>query len=329
MKRKMACGVAALALTLLVLLPGCSKKGADEMLTLIPADAAAVVTFDFQKFVASGLFDLAMEKKPSEAAEFQKGPFKDYNDFVAKTGIDAKKDAKAAVLGIFSVKGSSEPEVAAVFDIVYQKEKILNVLRQNSVNFSERKYGSDTLYIFLEQNEGKPPSEMALCFLDPGHIAFGTPTRVQGVIDRKAGKGKDVLSNSRIKEFLGKTRAGAMIRLAVGEMPQGAGTGPGQMMPVDLSKIKGFLGDFDYGNKTLSGTLQLVSPDEQGNKQIADFLNGMKAMVAMGASKEPEVAELLNAITVTASGEGIKLNFAISQATLDKLKAKAKEKKPF
>jgi hypothetical protein len=98
------------------------------------------------------------------------------------------------------------------------------------------------------------------------------------------------------------------------------------MMPVDLSKAEAFTAFTDYTNKTLSGELRMVSRNEAGNKQIADMLNGLKALGAMGAAKEPDLGELLNGIQLSSATDHVKLTFTISEALLNRLGAKAKEK---
>jgi hypothetical protein len=59
---------------------------------------------------------------------------------------------------------------------------------------------------------------------------------------------------------------------------------------------------------------------------MADMLNGLKALGAMGASKEPELGQLLNGIQLSSAADHVKLTFSLSEELLNKLGAKAKDK---
>jgi hypothetical protein len=118
-----------------------------------------------------------------------------------------------------------------------------------------------------------------------------------------------------------------MFWLAVGSIPAKVKDAPaGGMMPVDLSKAEAFTAVADFKNKTLSGELRLISYNEAGNKQIADMLNGLKALGAMGAAKEPELGELLNGIQLSSAADHVKLVFSLSEELMNKLGDKAKDK---
>ena len=95
------------------------------------------------------------------------------------------------------------------------------------------------------------------------------------------------------------------------------------MFKADLSKAEVIVGQVDYTGSAWEGEIAVVCPNEEGNKQLVNALNGLKGMAAMGG---PEVAELVNNINLSASADQITLTFSITDELIDKLKKKMEEK---
>ncbi len=101
-------------------------------------------------------------------------------------------------------------------------------------------------------------------------------------------------------KYVDKLDKNSMFWLAVGNIPDKIKNAPaGGMMPVDLSKAEAFTAFVDYKGKTFSGEFRLISYNESGNKQIADMLNGLKSLGAMGSAKDPDLGQLLNSIQLS------------------------------
>jgi hypothetical protein len=146
-------------------------------------------------------------------------------------------------------------------------------------------------------------------------------------VDLAQGSGKSILKNAAMMKYVDKLKKGSMFWLAIGNIPDKIKNAPaGGMMPVDLSKAEAFIGYLDYKGKTFSGEFQLISYNEQGNKQIVEMLNGLKALGAMGSAKEPELGQLLNGIQLSSAADNIKLAFSLSEELMNKLSDKAKDK---
>ena len=83
----------------------------------------------------------------------------------------------------------------------------------------------------------------------------------------------------------------------------------------------------DYNNAGYQGELNLHSDDETKIKQMADFLNGIKAMIGMGKSQSPELLELLSSINISAEPQGIKIAINLTEDLIMRLREKAEKKK--
>jgi hypothetical protein len=313
---------------MLLIIPACKKKSPGRLssegtLAMIPEGAVMLLAFDFQQFAELALFDKMLKD------DWQKGPgsgkvFANYQDFVQKTGIDLKKDVYTVVAGIYGEMGGENPQALGIINLKYDKEKLLGLLRQNSVIAAEDNYRGLGFYT-LKNDDSKKDARLA--FLNANNIVIGTEAQVKLAVDLAQNSGQSVLKNAAMMKYVDKLKKGSMFWLAIGNIPEKIKNAPaGGMMPVDLSKAEAFIGFVDYKGKTFSGEFQLISNNEQGNKQVVDMLNGLKALGAMGSAKEPELGQLLNGIQLSSAADNIKLAFSLSEELMNKLSDKAKDK---
>ncbi len=94
-----------------------------------------------------------------------------------------------------------------------------------------------------------------------------------------------------------------------------------------FASIQSLLLSVDYKNETLLLEIKAMSPDPAKNKEMADALNGFKALGSGAAAKEPLVGELLGKIQITGEPDSMKISASIPNDIIEKLKAKAAEKK--
>ena len=318
-----------LVLVLMLLAPACKKKAAgqmnsQDMLSMVPENPVVLMAFDFQRFAALGFVDKALKEDWQKNAKGAK-EFKDYQEFVQQTGIDLQKDVYGVVVALYGNFEDKQPAPLAVVNLKYDQAKLLGVLRAKAVITAEENYGGLALYAL--KNEDKPEQDMRLAFLNKGTIVAGALEPVKKAVDLAAKKGQSVLKTAVLMKYVDAIDKKNMFWLAVGSLPEKMKQAPaGGMMPVDLSKAEAFTAVADFKNKTLAGELRLISHNEAGNKQIADMLNGLKALGAMGAQKEPELGELLNGLQLSSAADHVKLTFTLSEALPHKLRDKANEK---
>jgi hypothetical protein len=320
----------ALVLAVALLVPACKKKspgqlGSEGILALVPEGPVVLISLNLQQLASLDFFDKMIKEDWQKNVKAGQA-FKDYADFKAQTGIDLQKDLYGAVVGMYGSFESENPDMVGIVNLNYDPAKLLAVFRDKQVIAGEEAYGGLTIYTLKDEGQGKN-KDMRLAFLNKANIAFGTPPQVKRAIDLMRRGGKSALQTAALMKYVDKLDKNSMFWLVVGSIPDKVKSAPaGGMMPVDLSKAEAFTAFADYKNKTLSGELRLIANNEAGNKQIADMLNGLKALGAMGASKEPEMGELLNAIQLSSAADHVKLTFVISEELMNKLGAKAKEK---
>ncbi|MCX6553690.1 MAG: hypothetical protein NTZ12_01545 [Candidatus Aminicenantes bacterium] len=339
MNKKMV--VLTLVLATLLVMPACKKKTPGRLsnegaLAMVPDGASMVLSFDFLKFSDLALFD----KMLKDDWKKEGGPgkvFANYPEFVQKTGIDLKKDVYSVTAGIYGELGGEAPRVVGFVNLKYDKEKVLGLLRQNNVIVAEENYRGLGLYTLKGEESVKDglrtlsqegsQKEARLVFLNAYNIIIGTEAQVKLAVDLAQGSGASIFKNGAMMKYVDKLKKDTMLWLVIGNIPDKYKNAPaGGMMPVDLSKAEAFIGYLDYKGKIFSGEFQLLSNNPEGNKQVVDMLNGLKALGAMGSAKEPELGQLLNGIQLSASADAIKLAFSLPEELMNKLSDKAKDK---
>jgi hypothetical protein len=300
-----------------------TSGGEVDLMSMVPENASGVMAVNFKKIVDLEVFDQMIEKakaeKPSEGA-----PFKSYDDFIAKTGIDPKKDVYGMAVGIMGeMKGAGEPDVVAVMNINYDKAKIMAIINERKEEikeFSTEAYEGIDLFGFKDE-KGK---DMGFSFVNDALVAIGKKDALKQVIDLSKGKGKSVMDNAD-KKALFKQLNGDAVMSFMFELPEEAKKvqGEGSPFKVDLSKAESLLGFVDYAPGAWKGELKLLAKDEATNQQIAQVLNSLKGFGAMAG---PEVGELVNNINITSAADHIKVDFTVSDELVKKLQEMAKKK---
>ena len=318
-------------MVMLVSVTGCKKGGtgnASECVNLLPSDSIMVATFNVQKFAQLPLYDkMIKESETKKDATTPEKPemFKDYQDFVNKTGIDPKKDITACALAAMGPLGAENTDMALVLLVNYNKDKIAALFKEKGSEAREESYQGVAVYVYKDGLK-----ESAIALLNEKFLAGGTLNGVKKVVDVFKGKAKNVHESAVLKPFMSKLNSDALFSFASGipddmkKQLKGDPNNPmGNMFSVDLEKAEGTFGFVDVKDKTWSGVFEIISKDQQTNQKIAEFLNGLKGLAGMMG---PEVMELAGKITIKATSESVRIEGSISEDLVDKVQAKMKEK---
>jgi hypothetical protein len=311
--------------SMLVIIPGCGGEktsgggGSSDLLSLLPDNAAAVFSINVKKISQLPVFDKMIEEAEKKEVDKPGKVFENYQDFVTKTGIDPKKDIYSIAFGVYGQLGARAQDVVFVVNLKYNKDAILALLKEKGAEFTEETYKDVTKFNVKEQGD-KP---MAFSFLNDQTIAGGTPAILNQVIDLSKKTGKSIMDNATMKTQLESIKGDAIAAFVVGLPEEAKKVHDSGMFKMDLSKAEAIKGFFDYNNKTWTGEIILVSHNEEANQQLVSTLNGLKMMAGAAG---PEVAELVNNLTLTASAHEVKMAVSITEELLEKLQAKVAEK---
>jgi len=306
---------------------GCGKKnetisnGKTNLLSLIPENASGIFSINLEKITKLENFDKIVNKIDKEEKKPSLKSFKNYQDFIEKTGIDPKKDLYSIALGLYGEIGKSNTDIAVVINLNYNKDKILDIFEKENKDYYEEKFKKYVIYKFLD----KKKREMCFSFINNRIIGFGPATRVKQVIDLFEGHGKSILTDEKKKPYLNDFNPESVLSFVFDfpEKIKKSEAQQGSPFKMDFSKAEILWGEVDFEENIWSGKIKLVSHDEEANKQIVNMLNGIKGMGAMAG---PEIAEILNKIDLSASADNIELTFSIPNELLKKVQKKAEEK---
>ena len=301
-----------LALTFFTACGGTGSGGSDvDLLKYIPENASGYMSIDVNGLSKLDIFnEIEKDFKPS-------AKFKDYNDFVAKTGIDPKKDLKGAVVGFFSENFANKNDMTFIMvaGLKYDKEKLLKIAKEEGGKFKEETYDGVTLYNIEEK--GKKTS---LVFADAGHIIVASDGVVKKAIDLFKGKGKSVLDNDKQKSYLKMLNSNSIFSIVFNIPEKLRVKQKSPMGNLDFTKAESFLGSAWRSGSGYEIDLKLLSKNKEGNDAIMTILNMGKMM---GASL-PDYKELIDAIKITSDEYMLNITMSISDAFILKMKDKAK-----
>jgi len=314
-----------LMFSILLVVSGCGKKdgetaGAEmDLYSMLPGNAMGVFSVNVKKMTNMDFFDKMIKEAEKEKTDKPGKVFKNYEDFVTTTGIDPKKDINAMALGLYGKLGAGEPDMAFLVNINYDKDKLLNVIKEKGGEFTEETYNGVQVFK-VKDEKGK---DMSFSFLKPSLIAGGSPAIMNKVIDLQDGTGQSIMADAKMKEYIGKLKGGAIASYVLTFPEEAKKVHDSGMFKMDLTKAEAITGFIDYAGNAWDVELKLISFNEEANQQLVSTLNGLKMMAgAMG----PEVMEVVNNIKLTASADSVKLSVSISEELLEKLKKKVGEK---
>ncbi len=293
--------------------PKAGNAQAENMLKLLPVDADGVFFIDLER---------AME------TEFAKKTIvedEDIQAFIEQTGIDPVEDL-FFLAGAVTQKGSEEEkeQVAVILNLNYVKDNLLNLItekaQEEGQEISETDYEGHTIYGMWEDDK-----EISFAFIDESNILFGDKTQAQSILDVIDKKKENFTSNETLADLVGKTDKEAIFWGAILFAPDSLDemTEDNPMLQ-DLKNLQAASLAFNYKNQAVIADIKLMGGDETKNKNLADFLTGIKGLAGMMAAESPEIGELMNAISITSGPENVQISANISEELLNKLKSAIK-----
>jgi Protein of unknown function (DUF3352) len=307
-------------------LPSCANKAAapkagsakaSDMLNLLPVDAKGVVVVDVHRIMQTEAAGKAIADNKNKAK---------YDEFVQISGIDPQKDVFYFVGAAMGDIGQKDMDGVGLVNLKYDKEKLLALLKKERGEMTTEEYNGCTIYTAASTEENKPVSGV---FLDESNVLFGTAPAVKKVIDVHQKKADNIWKNENVSTLLKGMNTGAMLwagfAIPADTMQQASSQNP---MLGAFSKIQALVISFDYKDKNVLAEIKALSPGADTNKQMADALNGFKALGAGAAAKEPMVGELLNKIDISSAEDHVKISAVIPEALIESLSQKVKVSKP-
>ncbi len=300
-------------------IPKAGSAKVKDMLSLVPEDAIGVVFIDFNRAMATEILD----KTIKESKDYTK-----YQEFVEITKINPQEDIYYVTVALEKTSEEKDPQGGAIVNMKYDKENLLSLIKdklaEEEKELEEEDYNGTVLYSVLEKEGEKD----YLSFIDDSNILAGDEAVVKSIIDVIQEKKENMFKNEALSSLVAQTNKEAMMWGAILIPPEAISQAVSQNpMLKNLEAVNATAMYFDYKNESIIAEIKVMSGDETKNKEVADLLNGFKAMGGIIAAKKPEIGELINKIEVTSSADYVKIYANISEDLINRIKETEEETK--
>ncbi len=294
--------------------PAAGSASAEDMLTLLPANLTGVIVIDAHRAMTTKMVSDFIEKDEN---------YKEYQEFITKTGLDPQKDIYFLAVGIKEGTDETKEKVGAVLNLKYDKESLLALIKEKQKETEEKKelieeqYKGFTLYTPEDEDE-----DFTMAFLDESNIAVGNSEGIKSVIDVYQKEADNVFKNEILYSLIADANKKAMVwgAFTLSESAKENVVKDNPMFQA-LKGVSSLTMFFDYKNANLSAEIKVNSLDETNNKKVAEFLTGIKSLGAMAAGEKPEIGEILDKIEITSATDHVTVSANIPEELLQKLKA--------
>ena len=354
--------LAIVVATVLFAFVACGPKGgvpvagsakAEDMLALFPKTSLGFMVVDIHR---------AMQTEPANKMIADKDNNARYLEFIKETGIDPQKDIYLLAGAMMGDLQQPNPDGAVVVNARFNKDTLLAKLKEKGGEIKESVYEGITIYEIKEpaakpaveqgeveekgETEGQESAENEAqkastekpkteekpiygAFLSDSNIALGTEGGVKSVIDVIKNKTENLFKNDKLAGLIKQSKKDSMFWAAMAISQEAAQKiTSGNPMLSSLDGIHSLLITFDYKNKAVLAEIKALTKDEAKNKQIAEFLTGLKALGGMASTEKPEVGELMNKIVITSGADFVSINADLPEELLNKLGEDAKKMMP-
>ncbi len=284
-----------------------SIPGLPEAVAYLPADCQAVFGMNVQKFIASPIYAKFEEKHGQDVG-------KDLGEFIAKTGVDPRRDISYIVAGGKSLsQGSGKGVIIAVGQ--FNAASITTFIHSKGTPIKVD-YKDATVLMIPEENGNKV--EKGIAFLRDGEIALGDLESLKAVLDVREKPELGLESNATLWPLLKELNPQEMFWFAGDPgsvLSKAPTTNP---LGGSISKIQNVVGTLNLTTE-VTGRIVANIADEESAKKLADVTNGLVALGQLAGADNPEFSELLRGISVTQDKKQIRLSINFPVELLEKL----------
>jgi hypothetical protein len=299
-------------------LPAFALAGADgpDELEYVPSDARIVAYANVRDVMNSELRQKVHQMRPrSEHRE---------NDFQRSTGIDIENDVDEVVASMSETADEAQGALVIArgrFDQV----RIEGLIRERGGRVSN--YNGTRLLLHTSENlhlgddgTSRQNRELALAFVEPGLVAFGSGRAVRQAIDRKASK-QNITTN---EEVMGLVRdiddgnAWAVGRFdAIAKSARLPREVANQLPAINWFAASGHV------NGGLRGLLRAEARDEASAQNLRDVVRGFMALAKLQTGAKPELSTIMDSLQLGGEGKTVSLAFSLPSEVIDMLGALA------
>jgi hypothetical protein len=277
-----------------------ANAGLPASLDYLPATSKAVFGMNVEKFVASPGYARLEQKHGKTIAN-------DLADFIAKTGVDPRRD-----LHYLIAAGSPEPDhrgsgvaiavgkfnTAGITTYIYNKTTPVKI-----------EYRGATVLLIEEGSR----VDKGIVFLSESEIALGDLDSLKTVLDVRDKAAPGIMTNTTLAPLLRQLNPDEMFWFA-GDAGTILAKAPKTGRFGDVaSSIQDVAGTLNI-DEAVSGKIVATARDEESARKLADIARGLVALGQLAGDYDAKVSELMKGVSVSQDKTRItlKVNFDLN-----------------
>ncbi len=299
-----------------------------ELVRFLPADSAFVAYVDLTSLLQSPLRDQWEQRQGEKYVE-------ELEDFRGLTGIDPRSDLNGVSFATapeeMPEKSGSRPPSRFCLAVSgnFQADRLVGALEQRlarqepPATLERSTYRNTALYLLHFKGEDEPRGRrtQALAFPNSTTSLFGTPERVKAMLDTGAGEAPPFAASAlgRWLEEEAKDDAAWVAGSAEAGFARLFAREAGSVAP-GLPPLKYFVLSARFG-QFLEAFARGEASDPDSARKLAEVVRGFIALGSLQQPQKPELAALLNAVSIETSQNRVEISLAIPYETLERLTA--------
>jgi hypothetical protein len=279
-------------------------QGIPDAIQYLPADTKAVFGINVQKLVTSEVYLDIAAKHEREIAT-------DLNEFIARTGVDPRRDVDYIIGGVRQTQAKGAGIVIAVGR--FSQTTITDFINSKATPIKVD-YLNATVLMMPETNK----LEKGIAFLRSGEIAMGDLESLKAVLDVRNGTA-GLRADSTLSGLLGKVGSQDMFWFA-GDATVLANVPINTPFTTQLSTIQSVYGTLNLG-RPINGKVSVTAKDAASATQLADVVRGLVALGNLAAGQNADLAELARGVQISQSENQFDVAITLPYEILQKLEA--------
>jgi hypothetical protein len=283
-----------------------SLPGLPEAVAYLPAESHAVFGMNVRKFVDSPIYAKFEEKHGQKIAG-------DLADFIAKTGVDPRRDLTYVVAAGRAVDHEGKGAIIAVgrFNTAAITSFIHTYVVPIRVDYKETQ-----VLMFPEKNGTEV--EKGVAYLSESEIALGDLESLKEVIDVRSGGSPGILNNATLAPMLKALNPEEMFWFA-GDAATILANAPAHTPFVgSISSVQTVMGTVNLTD-AVNGRITATAKDEDSARKLADVARGFVALGQLAGNHQADLSELIKGISVTQDRNAVRLMVNFPFDLLEKL----------
>ena len=301
-------------------LPALAQFGSDgpAELAYVPRDSRLVAFANVRDVMDSELRRKILELRPDRQQGTPDAPDTPENrpsspdDFLEQAGIDIETDVDRIVASLGGASGAEEERPLVLARGRFDDDLIETLVRQRGGRVED--YRATRLLTHTHDDH-----TVALAFVEPDLIAFGTAAAVRRAIDTKAGAAAGITANEEVMALVRDIDAGNA--WAVGRFD--AISSRTRLPPEITSQLPAitWFAASGHVNGGVEGIIRAEARDETAAQDLREVIQGFLALARLQGGQHAQLRTLTESLQLGGTGRTVSISFAVPSEVIDALAA--------